>query len=133
MKPDGKVHPKYTSLLRTGRTSATAPPIQTLPSRESVLTLKNMFKAPDGAILCATDFGFAELCSFGQACIDRFGKSVMADVINAGIDPHRWFAGVMNKYITADLTHKDDPEWVANINKFLEEKVSKKQRQDAKA
>jgi len=133
VKPDGKVHPKYTSLLRTGRTSATAPPIQTLPSRESVLTLKNMFKPPEGAILCATDFGFAELCSFGQACIDRFGKSVMADVINAGIDPHRWFAGVMNKYITADLTHKDDPEWVANINKFLEEKVSKKQRQDAKA
>ena len=57
----------------------------------------------------------------------------MADVINAGIDPHRWFAGVMNKIITADLTHKDDPEWVKKTNAFLEEHVSKKQRQDAKA
>jgi DNA polymerase I-like protein with 3'-5' exonuclease and polymerase domains len=57
----------------------------------------------------------------------------MADVINAGIDPHRWFAGVMNKIITADLTHKDDPEWVAKTNTFLEAHVTKKQRQDAKA
>ena len=57
----------------------------------------------------------------------------MADVINAGIDPHRWFAGVMNKIITPDLTHKDDPEWVKEISAYLEEHVTKKQRQDAKA
>ena len=57
----------------------------------------------------------------------------MADVINAGIDPHRWFAGVMNKIITPDLSQKDDPEWVAKISKYLEEHVSKTQRQDAKA
>ena len=60
LKSDGKVHPKYTNLLRTGRTSATAPPIQTLPSRESIFTLKNMFVPPKGAILCATDFSFVE-------------------------------------------------------------------------
>ena len=60
LKSDNKVHPRYTNLLRTGRTSATAPPIQTLPSRESVLTLKNMFVPPKGAILCATDFSFVE-------------------------------------------------------------------------
>ena len=73
------------------------------------------------------------VCGFAQSCIDRFGKSVLGDVINAGIDPHRWFAGVMNKLITPDLSQKDDPEWVKNINAFLEEHVSKKQRQDAKA
>ena len=39
----------------------------------------------------------------------------------------------MNKIITADLTHKDDPEWVEQTNVFLEEHVTKKQRQDAKA
>ena len=57
----------------------------------------------------------------------------MADVINAGIDPHRWFAGVMNKIITPDLSQKDDPEWVKKISAYLEEHVTKKQRQDAKA
>ena len=39
----------------------------------------------------------------------------------------------MNKIITPDLSKKDDPEWVKNMNAFLEEHISKKQRQDAKA
>lgn len=39
----------------------------------------------------------------------------------------------MNKIITPDLENKDDPEWVAKISAFLEEHVTKKQRQDAKA
>ena len=133
VKADGKVHPRYTSLLRTGRTSANKPVIQIIPSRDPVWTIKNMFAPPKGAILCATDFSYVELCGFAQSCIDRFGHSVMADVINAGIDPHRWFAGVMNKLITPDLSNKDDPEWVAKTNAFLEEHVTKKQRQDAKA
>lgn len=39
----------------------------------------------------------------------------------------------MNKIITSDLKNKDDPEWVAKTNAFLEEHVTKQQRQDAKA
>jgi len=57
----------------------------------------------------------------------------MRDVINAGLDPHRWFAGVMNKIITPDLKHKDDPVWVNEIKAFLEANVTKEQRQNAKA
>lgn len=60
LKPDVKVHPRFSNIKRTGRTSATAPPVQTLPSRESVYSLKNMFCPPKGAILCATDFSFVE-------------------------------------------------------------------------
>lgn len=57
----------------------------------------------------------------------------MRDVINAGLDPHRWFAGVMNKIITPDLKNKDDPEWVDKTSKFLKENVTSEQRQHAKA
>ena len=57
----------------------------------------------------------------------------MRDVINAGLDPHRWFAGVMNKIISPDLSKKDDPEWVAQLKAYLKEHVSDKQRQFAKA
>ena len=57
----------------------------------------------------------------------------MRDVINAGLDPHRWFAGVMNKIITADLSNKDDPEWVARTKAFLKENVPDNLRQYAKA
>lgn len=84
-------------------------------------------------ILCATDYSFLELCSFAQVCYSRYGFSVMKDIINAGIDPHRWFAGVRDKVITTDLTHKDDPQWVAELNALLKEKVSAAARQAAKA
>jgi len=57
----------------------------------------------------------------------------MRDVINAGIDPHRWFSGVMNKVIKPDLSKKDDPEWVAQLNAFLKEKITSDARQLAKA
>ena len=57
----------------------------------------------------------------------------MRDIINAGIDPHRWFAGVMKKLITTDLSQKDHPEWVAELNKFLKENVPDSVRQLAKA
>lgn len=133
IKSDGKVHPKFTNILRTGRTSCSAPNVQNLPSRDKVYPLKNMYKPYDGMILCATDFSFIELCAFAQTCYSRFGFSVMRDVINAGLDPHRWFAGVMEKIITPDLTHKDDPVWVNETKQFLKDNVPDALRQKAKA
>ena len=133
IRADGKIHARFTNILKTGRTSCTKPNLQNLPSRDKQYPLKNMFCPPKGAILCATDFSFIELCAFAQTCYSRFGHSVMRDVINAGLDPHRWFAGVMNKIITADLTHKDDPEWVKKTKAFLKEKVPDNLRQYAKA
>lgn len=91
-----------------------------------------MFAPYDGMILCATDFSFIELCAFAQTCYSRFGVSVMRDVINAGLDPHRWFAGVMEKLITPDLSHKDDPKWVCEMKQFLKENVPDEVRQKAK-
>lgn len=133
VKPDGRIHAKFTNYLRTGRTSCTSPNLQNLPSRDKQYPLKNMFCPPKGAILCATDFSFIELCAFAQTCYSRFGASVMMDVINAGLDPHRWFAGVMNKIIKPDLSKKDDPQWVAETKAFLKEKVPDSVRQFAKA
>ena len=133
LKSDGKIHAKFTNLLKTTRTSCTKPNLQNLPSRDHEFPLKNMFIPPEGAILCATDFSFIELCGFADTCFSRFGESVLRDVINAGLDPHRWFAGVMNKIITADLSKKDDPKWVEEMNAFLKEHVTKDQRQHAKA
>ena len=55
------------------------------------------------------------------------------EVLNAGLDPHRWFAGVMNKIIKPDLTQAKDPAWVKNMNSYLKEHVSDTMRQHAKA
>ena len=133
IRADGRIHARFTNLMKTGRTSCTRPNLQNLPSRDKQYPLKNMFCPPKGAILCATDFSFIELCAFAQTCYSRFGASVMRDVINAGIDPHRWFSGVMNKVIDANLDKKDDPEWVKWLNDFLKEKITSEARQLAKA
>lgn len=129
---DGKVHPHYKNLVRTSRTSCSAPNAQNFPSRDKVYPLKNMFTAYPGMILCTTDFSFIELCGFAQSCWSRFHVSTMRDIINAGIDPHRWFAGVMNKVIDTDLQKKDDPEWVRWLNDYLKEKIKDEVRQLAK-
>lgn len=84
-------------------------------------------------ILCATDFSFIELVCFAQSCYTRFGKSVMRDVINAGVDPHRWFAGVMHNLIPATTEELSKPDYVVELNAMLEREVKKKWRQDAKA
>lgn len=60
VKADGRVHAKFTNLVRTGRTSCNTPNIQQLPSRDVEFPLKLMYRAPEGAILCATDFSFIE-------------------------------------------------------------------------
>ena len=133
IKADHRVHPRFTNILRTGRTSAKSPNSQNLPSRDKAFPLKNMYKPYDGMILCATDFSYLELCAFAQACYTKYGFSVMRDVINAGLDPHRWFAGVRAKIITPDLTHKDDPEWVKETNALLKAEVSDSARQKAKS
>ena len=57
----------------------------------------------------------------------------MADVINAGLDPHRWFAAVTAKTITTDLSFCKDPAEVKRVKEYLEEVVSKDDRQKAKA
>ena len=60
VKSDGRVHARFTNLVRTGRTSCNTPNIQQLPSRDAEFPLKLMYRAPEGAVLCATDFSFIE-------------------------------------------------------------------------
>lgn len=84
-------------------------------------------------LLCATDFSFVELVNLAESCIQRFGFSVMGDIINAGVDPHRWFAGVRKRIIDSKTDFTKDPKAVEEINAFLAENISKKERQDSKA
>lgn len=57
----------------------------------------------------------------------------MADIINAGVDPHRWFAGVRAGIISGDTGFTSDPEKVKEVDRFLKEHVTKEQRGHAKA
>ena len=129
----GFIHTRFTNILRTGRTSSTRPNIQNIPARDEEFPMRLQYQSYEDTVLCATDFSFVELCGFAQSCYSRFGVSVMREVINAGLDPHRWFAGVMDKLITPDLKGASDPIWVKDMNIFLKATVSDAARQKAKA
>ena len=106
---------------------------QNYPSHDPEYAPKNYLMPPPGTVLCATDFSFVELVNLAESCIQRFGHSTMGDVINAGVDPHRWFAGVREGYIDNDTSFITDPEKVAAMKAKLKELVTPDQRQHSKA
>lgn len=57
----------------------------------------------------------------------------MADVINAGVDPHRWFAGVRDGLITNDTSFINAPKKVEEMKAYLKENITSEQRQHSKA
>lgn len=89
---DGRVHPRFNPLMRTGRTSCSGPNLQNVPREEGV---RGMYIPTEGYLLYAADYSQLELCALAQSCLQWYGASTMADVINAGEDLHRWFAGVI--------------------------------------
>lgn len=132
MRSDGRVRCRY-GLVSTGRTSASGPNLQQYPSHDHEFPLKNMYKPPEGTIFLATDYSFAELVALAEYCYTRFGYSVLADVINADVCPHYFFAGVMKGLIEADTSFCKDPAEVARVKAYLKKHVTKDERQRAKA
>jgi len=90
-----RIHPRYRALIRTGRTSASSPNIQQLPTGSKVR--EAVVPAPGHLLLCI-DYSAIELRTLAAVCQSRFGFSKLADVIRSGTDPHSYtaamFAGV---------------------------------------
>jgi DNA polymerase I-like protein with 3'-5' exonuclease and polymerase domains len=90
-----RIHPRYRALVRTGRTSASGPNIQQLPTGSKVR--EAVIPAPGYLFLCI-DYAAIELRTLAAVCQARFGFSKLADVIRSGTDPHSYtaamFAGV---------------------------------------
>jgi DNA adenine methylase len=111
----GHVHPRYTTLVRTGRTSCSSPNVQQVP-REG--PLRGAFVATPGHLLLAVDYSFIELRTLAAVCLRRYGHSALADVIKAGADPHAHTAALMLGLDPADfLAWKDDPERADDFKK----------------
>ena len=79
------IHPRYSTLVRTGRTSCSSPNIQQLPRSGG---FREMIVASPGHYLLAVDYSFVELRTLAAVCEFRYGSSTLADVIRAGVDPH---------------------------------------------
>ena len=87
-----RVHPQYTYLVNTGRTSCEKPNIQQLPRSGEV---RSMYKAAPGCLLLITDYSTLELCTLAQICKYTYGFSRMGDLINEGKDLHKYLASIM--------------------------------------
>jgi hypothetical protein len=87
-----RVHPRYTVLVRSGRTSCSGPNVQQIP-RDG--PLRAAFVPSPGHFLLAVDYCYIELRTLAAVCRKRYGQSALADVIRAGIDPHAHTAALM--------------------------------------
>lgn len=116
----GILHPSHDPLKATGRNSASRPNLNNQPKMEGV---RECYEAREGYIMCSADYSQAELCSLGQACLDLFGESVMAEKINEGVDLH--------SYLAVEVFGVDYDEFRAAIK--AGDPKAKKQRQNMKA
>jgi DNA polymerase I-like protein with 3'-5' exonuclease and polymerase domains len=91
-QPFVTVHPSYSVMVRTGRTSCSKPNVQQIPKDSA---FRQSFVAPPGYLLLAVDYSFIELRTFAATALHRYGWSDMADVIKAGVDPHAHTAAMM--------------------------------------
>lgn len=97
----GRVHPRYNLMVRTGRTSCSAPNVQNLPRdggvRECVVPVP-------GHVFIGCDYSMLELCTLAQITYVRYGHSVMRDLTNAGTDLHSHVAAMVLGKPEADVT-----------------------------
>jgi hypothetical protein len=87
----GTVFPVHTSfgLAASGRSTSGDPNVQN-PRRLS--GIRECFVPREGKVFAQADFSALELHTLAQVCMSLFGKSTLAEVLNAGLDPHTAFA-----------------------------------------
>jgi len=79
------IHSRFDSILATGRTSSSKPNIQNVRRKAGV---RECFVPRPGKVFVACDYGMLELCTLAESMTMLFGRSVLADILNAGRDPH---------------------------------------------
>mgnify|MGYP006269102535 CR=1 FL=1 len=93
----GTVHPitsRPEVLVGTGRTAWSAPNLQNPPRKGA---FRACFVPREGRVYCSVDYSQIELCAGAQTELWLFGRSKMADAINAGQDLHLAFAAFLER------------------------------------
>jgi DNA polymerase I len=101
---DAPIHTRFEILLETGRTSSSDPNVQNVRRRKGV---RECFVPREGWCYIGCDIDRAELHTLAQVCTNLFGRSGLADTLNAGIDPHTRFG--------ARLAHCSMDDLIARI------------------
>lgn len=91
----GRIHPRYTTVVRTGRTSCHGPNIQQMPRSGR---FREMFVPRPGYVFLIIDYAALELRTLAAVCEDRIGYSVLGDTIREGRDPHCYTASLLSDF-----------------------------------
>lgn len=94
------IHPNFDVLKETGRTSSWAGDLSPSGNIQNVdPRVRKCYVARPGRVLCSVDFDFLELCSLAQKCYSLFGRSVLRDLINGGVDPHAYLGSQLAMHL----------------------------------
>ena len=109
---DLPLQPAFVPLLETGRTSSRkpSPPLVGIQAQNfpRAIGARETLEPRPGCVFVVADYAGAELHSLAQICLDLFGRSTMAEQLNAGKDLHTWFAA---RVLDVDYdTAATDPE-----------------------
>ncbi len=100
----GRIHPGYTVLEKTGRTSSSRPQVQNLPRQGA---LRGCLVPGDGTVFYGVDYSSIELVALAAICKHRYGFSRLAEKIAEGVDTHSFTAAeVLGKEID-DVTREE--------------------------
>lgn len=96
---DGRLHPHYDVVKKTGRVGAYSPNIQQIPTAGKGKIGRNdfrsLFVAAPGYKLLTIDYSAIELRTLAATCEHLFGHSRLGQVIREGADPHAFTAAMM--------------------------------------
>lgn len=115
-----ELHPRYNTLLVTGRAAAYNPNLMQMPRNKA---FRQIFKARRDHKLITVDYSFIELRTLASVCESLFGRSVLAQVIREGRDPHTFTASMVTGEEYDSLLKKVEAD----------DKQAKNARQAAKA
>lgn len=87
------VKPSFNVLVNTGRTSCRGFNLQQLPR---IGGIRECFIPSEGYYFISADYSAIEICALAQICLERYGKSKLAEIINNRVDPHKWLAAQIN-------------------------------------
>ncbi len=83
---DAPIHTRFDTFRETGRTSSYSPNLQNLPRYP--YEIRECITAREGHAFAVVDYSAGELHALAQVCITQGIESKLAEVLNAGRDPH---------------------------------------------
>jgi len=105
----GPVHPCYSVLVETGRTSSFSKDDYASYNVQNVdPRARRCYVSRETTVFIDVDISSQDLVCLAQRCLNLFGESVLADNLNAGIGPH--------EFLGAQLAYHLDSEFARHCN-----------------